>query len=354
MKVSSVTCSVISALWLSGCAYTPAEQADGSFAYTEAKLQQPIQAADGRSAPTLRDNYSIPPQRGQGRLGAAVSIAAPALIWPTAPGSRVEEAEAATRIYFDEIEGTSDVTGMVWDSTLARLNAAGINHTVVTPQQRIETDWLRSDYEVGEEQALVSIERRFALSFVTPSHGRTVAVEVSQIDQRMLGDGASQRSFAVDDRNAAVALLNGVTNEVAVRHRAGQVPLSEDSYEVTAGFDGKGYPALWVETSFINTWSLLGAALPELGFVIDDLNQSTGFYYTSYGKAPSGLAALAFWRDTPEGELALADGEYEIQVTGDRVRTSITFYRDDKPLSAAEVTLLYAPIAAEFRRQLEL
>lgn len=352
MKVSVVAISSLTMLLVAGCSFTPREQASGGFDYVDTQVQPPLQTAPGLSLPTPRDVYNVPTVADQRDVGADVNILAPVLVWPTAAGSRVEEADAQVRVHFDELEGMSNLPDFIWTTMTARLQADGVAIQAQQPQQRLETGWIQHRKTIGEDELELVTERRFAIDFESPAHGRTVAVQVQLLEKKESGAGAGLRPGLVDDRNQAALLLNNLINEVAVQLIATQQQSSPDNYTVTAGFDGNGYAALLVDTSFINTWTMMGLVLPELGFTVDDLNQSTGRYYTTYSSETSALSKLAFWRDNPS--LALASGSYEIQVSGDQDTTSITFYRDGSALSAAEVNALYAPIAAEFRRQLEL
>ncbi|WP_127347901.1 outer membrane protein assembly factor BamC [Pseudidiomarina mangrovi] len=352
MKVSAVTITSLAVVFMSACSFTPKEQASGSFDYVAVQAQQAIIPAADLSLPPARDTYAVPPVEGQRDIGAAVNILAPVLVWPTAAGSRVEEADTQVRVHFDEVEGTDDLPSLIWAASLARLQADSIAVQTERVQQLIETGWVTEQKTIGDDELELIIERRFAIEFEAPAHGRTVAVQVNLLEKKESGAGAGLRPGLVDDRNQAALLLNSLINEVAVRLISTQKQISPDTYTVSAGFDGKGYAALLVDTSFINTWTIVGLALPELGFTVDDLNQSSGRYYVTYNSESSVLGSLAFWRDNPS--LALTDGAYEILVTGDQTATSITFYRDGQPLPAAEVNALYAPFAAEFRRQLEL
>ncbi len=352
MKVSAVSLSSLAMIFLAGCTFTPREQAHGSFDYVDAKVQPPLQQVPGLNLPMARDQYNIPQVEGSLDIGSNVNILAPVLVWPTAAGSRVEEADGKIRVHFDELEGMTELPNFIWTTMTARLQAEGIDFQTQQPQRRLETGWIEHSKTIGEDELELLTQRRFAIEFDSPTHARTVAVQVELLDKQESGAGAGLRPGLVDDRNQAALLLNSLINEVAIQLVAKQQQTSPDLYTVTAGFDANGYAALLVDTSFINTWTMVGLVLPELGFTIDDLNQSTGRYYTNYSSETSALSKLAFWRSN--SSLALTTGAYEVQVTGDQSNTSITFYRNGAALSAVEVNALYAPIAAEFRRQLEL
>ncbi len=350
--VVSLTCLSVAAI--GGCSFTPQEQAEGDFRYTEAALHDGLEPAPGLSLPETRSHYRIPEVPANTPVGKSVNIKSPIQVWPTAAGSRVEETQAEVKVYFDELEGMANLSEFVWGSALAELSARQIPVTSEQPQQRLETGWVVEEREVGEDDLLLRTERRFELVMETPDHGRTTALSVDMIEKQESGPGKGFSEGLVADRNAEARLLNSIINEVAVRQNTNQgMVATDDSIDVTAGFNDEGYPALTLDTSFQNSWGLMGAVLPELGFAIDDLNQSTGRYYTTYEKGKSGLSKLAFWRDSAEGKLDIPEGDYEIQVTGNRELTTITFYFDGEPLSAAELNRIYGPVAAEIRRQSE-
>lgn len=352
MKVSALTFSSLAILVVSGCSFTPKEQASGSFDYVEVKTRQALTPAADLSLPPPRNRYDVPEVNGSRDIGTGVNILAPVLVWPTAAGSRVEESDNQVRVHFDELEGMSNLPALIWSAMTQRLQADGIAMRSSVPEQQLETDWISTTTLVGEDELELITERRYAIEFESPAHRRTVAVAVTMVEKNERGAGAGMRQNLVDDRNQAALLLNRLINEVAVQFVSTRQSISPEFYTVSAGFDDNGFAALRVDTSFINTWTMVGLVLPELGFTIDDLNQTTGRYYLSYSSESSVLSQLAFWRDKPS--LALPDGDYEVVVTGNQSNTSITFYRDDKALSAQQVNALYAPIAAEFRRQLEL
>ncbi|MDX1705711.1 outer membrane protein assembly factor BamC [Pseudidiomarina sp.] len=354
MKSFVVSLTCLSVAVIGGCSFTPQEQAEGDFSYTKTSLHDGLKPAPGLKVPEASTFYQVPPVPANKPVGKSVNIKSPTLVWATAAGSRVEETQDEVKVYFDEIEGMSNLAEFVWTGMLAELSARQIEVASEQPQQRLETGWVVHEREVGEEELRVRSERRFEFIMATPDHGRTTSLTVNMIDKQQSGPGQDFNPGLVADRNAETRLLNGVINEIAIRQNNMQgIVATGTDIDVTAGFNDDGYPALTLDTSFQNSWGLMGAVLPELGFTIDDLNQSAGNYYTTYEKGKRGLSKLAFWRDSVEGKLDIPEGEYEINVNGDRNLTTITFFFDGQPLSAAQLNRIYGPVAAEIRRQNE-
>ncbi|HET8816332.1 MAG TPA: outer membrane protein assembly factor BamC [Pseudidiomarina sp.] len=348
--VRVLTC--LSVVVASGCSFTPQEQADGGFEYTEAELTDGLRPAPNKGLPAPSNRYEVPDVEQGLPIGPEVNIQAPVLVRPTAAGSRIEETEQRVRIYFDELEDMSNLSSFVWQGVTKALNQRGIGIVESSPEQRLVTAKVRYEREVSEDELALVTERQFEITQTTPDHGRTTAIEVNVIESTESGPGAGLQPSLIADRNAAAMLLNDIVNEIAIAQQENRI-FNEANQEViaTAGFNADGFPAIVVESDFDTVWALMGQALPELGFSIDDLNQSTGQYFTEYSKGSKGLSSLAFWRDEEAGRLDIADGDYMIRVTGDNETTTVTFHYNEKPLSAAEVNRIYAPIAASLRRQ---
>lgn len=348
--VRFLTC--LSVVVASGCSFTPQEQADGGFEYTEAQLTDGLKPAPNKGLPAPSNRFEVPDVDGNLPVGPQVNIQAPVLVRPTAAGSRIDESEQRVRIYFDELEDMSNLSSFVWEGVTKALNQRGVPVVNAEPEQRLVTGSVRSEREVSEDELVLVTERQFEITQETPDHGRTTAIEVTVLKSSESGAGAGRQPSVIADRNAAAMLLNDIVNEIAIAQQENRIfNRANQEINATAGFNADGFPAIVVEADFDTVWALMGQSLPELGFSIDDLNQSTGQYFTEYSKGAKGMSSLAFWRDEVEGKLDIADGDYMVRVTGDNETTTVTFHYNDEPLSAAEVNRIYAPVAATLRRQ---
>ncbi|MDT7524717.1 outer membrane protein assembly factor BamC [Pseudidiomarina sp. GXY010] len=355
MKLKLIALACCSAAMAAGCSYTPAGQAQGSFEYTDVQQRPELQAADGLNKPVSTNRYEIPPVPASEPVGTEVDINAPVVVWPLADGSRVEETEQLPRIYFDELEGMTNISDYVWNSALQGLQARNIGVAAIQDKQVISTDWLTTQYQIGENETPLQVQRRFNLIMESAPHGRTASLLVEVAERQDKGPTIGEVLASKQDRDAAAGLLNQVVSEIAIMQYQGVGSLTEDgTLAIDAGFDDEGSPAMVLGASFNFSWTLMASVVEELGFEIDDLNQSTGRYYLDYDKDKSGASSLAFWRSSKEGKLDIANGSYELKVTGDRRRTTLTFFTNGEAFSAAELNRIFAPVAAEIKRQSEL
>ncbi|RUO79192.1 outer membrane protein assembly factor BamC [Pseudidiomarina taiwanensis] len=351
MKRSQMALVLAASTALGACSFTPPEQAAGDFDYAQQQLKDPIEAAPGLEFDAQSQRYQVPEGDFPGALGAQLNIRAPIVVRAVAAGSRVEETEDQVRVYFDELENMDSLAPFVWENVRAGVSQQGIDIVSEQTEQELVTGWVSETALVGEDELEVVNQRRFKVSMDTASHGRTTAVKVEVLESQSQGPGSALYDAEMGQRNAATALLNALIVEVAVAQIDEDILTTRDtSLNVQAGFNQEGFPALVIDGSFATVWALMGQVLPELGFEIDDLNQSTGQYFTTYSEEASGFD-WAFWRDRQQGKLPLVDGEYMIRVTGDRTTTTVTLHYNDKPLSADDLTRIFGPFAAEIRKQ---
>jgi len=187
MKFKLMVLAGAATVLVSACGFTPKEQAEGDFDYTQLKIDNKIQPAPGKQLPQSTNRYAIPEASKASPLGKDVSIIAPTLVWPVANGSRVEENETEVRVYFDELDGMSDVEQYVWLGVTQALNARGMGVTEEQTKQRIVTDWLSQTVIYGEDEQELIIRRKVAIAMDTAEHGRTTALQ-SEVVARELAN----------------------------------------------------------------------------------------------------------------------------------------------------------------------
>ncbi|CAB0150195.1 Outer membrane protein assembly factor BamC [Pseudidiomarina piscicola] len=350
MKFSQIGIFCITSLALSACSFTPREQAEGGFDYTKAELSEPVKPAPGKQLPTPTNRFAVPETKTDGAIGKNINIIAPVLVRATAAGSRPNQTIGMTAVDFSELEGMDDLPSFTWQEVKETLSRKGISITEEVAEQRLVTGWHSQRLEVGEDEKEVVIERRYEVKMDVPNHRRLVTLQVDLIDKRESGPGRGVLPAGVADNNAEAALLNNMINEIAIRQQ-GIFKAAEEAavVNVEPSFNDDGFPAYKVDIGFDTAWPLMADVIENLGFEIEDLNQSKGMYYTNYLN-DTGFS-LAFWNSRSEGKLDLPDGDYQINIKGDDDESTITIFSGDQPLTAADIDRLYGPIAAEIRRR---
>jgi outer membrane protein assembly factor BamC len=107
----------------------------------------------------------------------------------------------------------------------------------------------------------------------------------------------------------------GISDERAMSLLAAQSPEGQSRASLLQGSDGRPY--LRVERDYGTSWRLIGIALDENGFPVEEGDSTLGIYKVRYRDALQGQRSggvwskLAFWRgEEPDRDL------YQVQVTG--------------------------------------
>ena len=119
MKVSSIAMICLSSLAVSACSFTPREQAEGGFDYTNTQSVQALEPAPGKQLPERSRRYEIPPVDGTGAVGANMNVLPPVLVRGTAAGSRASENVDVTAVDFSELDGMEDLPNFTWEGIKA-------------------------------------------------------------------------------------------------------------------------------------------------------------------------------------------------------------------------------------------
>lgn len=369
MRFSEVGITLLAVSVLAACSSAQREQPEGNFDYLETSTIQPLTAPANLFVPKSQTVYSIPNQdaiASDGVTGAQVNVTAPIQVRAVAAGSRVEEGENVTRVYFDEVEDFDELAPSVWrgiTKTVEKLDTEAVNQS---EGEFLETGWLTTETTIekdeqpfwnllADDEAVLETRQKFMITQDTAPHGRTssVTVELTEITQTFDGETIDETPLLAR-RNSEATMLNSIISEVLLEQQQTARVRKEEGIDVELGFNSDGDAAFIVDTDFETAWTLTAATFEELGFVVDDLNKTDGRYYLEYEADGGMFSGLAFWRSGNAGSVDLAEGEYEVVVIEQEDQVSVTLEQDGEALSPAEADTVFPAFADEFNRQSRL
>ena len=282
--------------------------------YRTAEEVPRIEVPEGLDAAALVDIYVIPPiadnvvPSGKFDLPRPVPLVA-------------AEAESAVRIQKLGDERWMLVAmapGQLWPQLRGYLSARGIPIVRVDPRQGImETGWVQT-----QENAL---KERYHFRIDEGVQRNTSELHVLHMLQTTAPDAWPEQS--VDDEREA-QMIADVANYVANRAEIASVSLTAQQAiraggRVTLEEDEAGSPFINLQLPYYRAWASLGRALEKTGFVVNDLNRSTGQYFVGLGELAdtedSGWFSSLFSRGSDKEEL-----EYIIKVKAINESTWIT------------------------------
>ncbi len=285
---------------LSACSGSGAlTQANDGFSYenTPALIawHQPA-----NSAPIATTQYQIPQGKYQGEIGSKLNIAPPMNILPLIMGVQVAVDKQGTTAQYPQPQ---DLQG-VWTATQQWLQKKEV---AVTNQgsNAFQTDWLSWD----------------------SSNKTQVRYAISQADQQfytvtvigLMRDGTAEViTPALNQRYSAMMINQATMLYQAHVQKEAQVQAAKTMTNVKMYVANgvNGSPVIMASAPYDGIWARLPTVLQQMGFTVEDLNQSQGNMSVKFSQPKS-----AFWKSLGQAPVTLPNGKYQILI-GDLGTTS--------------------------------
>ncbi len=313
--------TVCAALVLSACS-SQRNVAEGSFDYLDIKTEQPLAGTEELELQKAKYKYKIPELNvpPNAVLGKEVGIRPPLQVIAAAPGSRVEEGLRESKIYFDAIDGVTDLKMSIWTHLLRVVDGFDTPYEVDEEQGLIRIENFRHLVSSTRKPGMLNMvannrietesEQTIELRLTMANHGRSGELEAKVISPILLVDGKQQKLPMNFVRSFEAEIINDVSIAMERTFRSDSAAFTQSVVDIQLGKTENGNAAFTLVGDFNSVWVLLPEVFEQLNFVVDDLNQSEGMYYVSY--EPFGKRrwyhALAFWKTKQTGELDIENG----------------------------------------------
>lgn len=304
LVVSSLAVFVLSAC--SGSA-TQRRQAKDDFEYLNTPSLQEWTLADG-ATPEFYPNYNIPQGEFSGGIGREVDIRPPQQVLELIPGARAERQQGETTLWLlreDEVD-------KVWQTAEKMLSERNIAIREQTAT-RIETEWVTWTSEDED----VEIGARYEIQRVAA--GGRYGFRISLIDWREAGNEMPVTATNKERYNALMTNLVTARYDLDLREEAARK--AEELVKkipITMGSDRSGFPVIIARTPYNVLWQRLPQLLPEMGFTLEERNQSQGTVKAKYASPDD-----EFWNDIGVKPIGLSSGTYTFLFGDLGNRTSI-------------------------------
>ncbi|MER0395877.1 outer membrane protein assembly factor BamC [Vibrio vulnificus] len=333
LVLSSLAVFVLSAC--SGSA-TQRRQAKDDFAYLETPPLEQWQLPEG-ATPQFYPNYNIPQGEFTGGIGKQVDIRPPQQILELIPGARYERSQGEVTLWLIKQEEADEVWQTVKDMLAERqipINMQSDTH--------IETGWVtwRSEDEEMEIGSRYAIDRFEANN----RHG----FKINLIEWR---EGTELKPVTVTNKERYnVFMTNLVTSQYdQVKRDEAQRRAQElvKQIPITMGTDRSGFPVIIARTPYNVLWQRLPTILPQMGFTIDERNQSQGTIRAKYASPDD-----EFWNEIGVKPMDLKSGTYTFLFGDLGNRTSINVTDSSgKPVEEAFLKSMAPVLAAVVKKE---
>ncbi|EKO3580992.1 MULTISPECIES: outer membrane protein assembly factor BamC [Vibrio] len=313
MKLShQLVVGSLAVLVLSACSSSPAQrrQAKNDFAYLETKPLTPWVLPEG-AVPQFYPNYTIPEGQFPGKIGRKVDIRPPQQILELIPGARAERQNGEVTLWMIR----QDEADRVWQTALTMMEERGIG-AVEQSDNRVETSWINwvsedEDTTLGSRYELTRVEANNRFGF-----------KISLIDWRE--DGKSMPVTASNKERYNAFMTNLVTSRYDQQVREEATRRAQELVKqipITMGSDRSGLPVIIARTPYDVLWQRLPTLLPEMGFTIEERNQSQGTIKAKYASPDD-----QFWNHIGVKPMNLRAGTYTFLFgdLGNRTSVNVT------------------------------
>ncbi|AAO10314.1 outer membrane protein assembly factor BamC [Vibrio vulnificus] len=333
LVLSSLAVFVLSAC--SGSA-TQRRQAKDDFAYLETPPLEQWQLPEG-ATPQFYPNYNIPQGEFAGGIGKQVDIRPPQQILELIPGARYERSQGEVTLWLIKQEEADEVWQTVKDMLAERQIPIDMQSDT-----HIETGWVtwRSEDEEMEIGSRYAIDRFEANN----RHG----FKINLVDWR---EGTELKPVTLTNKERYnVFMTNLVTSQYdQVKRDEAQRRAQElvKQIPITMGTDRSGFPVIIARTPYNVLWQRLPTILPQMGFTIDERNQSQGTIKAKYASPDD-----EFWNEIGVKPMELKSGTYTFLFGDLGNRTSINVTDSSgKPVEEAFLKSMAPVLAAVVKKE---
>ncbi|AUJ35861.1 outer membrane protein assembly factor BamC [Vibrio vulnificus] len=333
LVLSSLAVFVLSAC--SGSA-TQRRQAKDDFAYLETPPLEQWQLPEG-ATPQFYPNYNIPQGEFTGGIGKQVDIRPPQQILELIPGARYERSQGEITLWLIKQEEADEVWQTVKDMLAERQIPIDMQSDT-----HIETGWVtwRSEDEEMEIGSRYAIDRFEANN----RHG----FKINLIEWR---EGTELKPVTLTNKERYnVFMTNLVTSQYdQVKRDEAQRRAQElvKQIPITMGTDRSGFPVIIARTPYNVLWQRLPTILPQMGFTIDERNQSQGTIKAKYASPDD-----EFWNEIGVKPMDLKSGTYTFLFGDLGNRTSINVTDSSgKPVEEAFLKSMAPVLAAVVKKE---
>ncbi|AWB64970.1 hypothetical protein C2869_00285 [Saccharobesus litoralis] len=352
--------AVATIIGLSACSTAP-RVAEGDFEYTKVKTNKALQIPQGLDKPELVNDYPLPKTDGlAGTVGSKVSVFPPRLLMALAEGSRVDEADPHTTVWFEQTEEISQLEKSIWSALTGYFDKIDVSlRKVDKATGYVETDWVPHQIETGWwlwSGKITDESRRYSFTVNMKPHGRTGSVTVNLLERRAEGFTSKKSLRQEDNRGLATDMLNSVIGHydyqfrLAAEQRRTQYA---QGVEVTQRTLRNGDEVMVVKANFPHTWLRVLDAMNQLGFVITDINKIEGRIYGRINERSEGFWSSLFGDEKQSG-LAFESGDYVVELLRREDETEVSFSNNNlEPVSKDIIDKVIPEFAAILAEPLE-
>ncbi|UGA55533.1 outer membrane protein assembly factor BamC [Vibrio sp. VB16] len=328
----------LAVLVLSACSGSPEQrrQAKDDFGYLETVPFEGWTVQEGAKG-EFYPNYEIPTGDFDGNIGRSVDIRPPQQILELIPGARSELKDGVVTMWLIREDEMNSVWTTVQEMIVERDIKLRVNN-----EKHLETDWI--SWRSEDEEKLIEARYLFEQFNANSRYG----FRVSLIDWRE--NGVAEEVSRTNKERYNTFMTNVITStyDQKLRAEANRKALQlVKQIPISMGKDRSGLPVIIARAPYNVFWQRVVSVLPEVGFQLEERNQSEGLVKAKYSEPDD-----EFWTSIGTKPLSLESKTYTFLLGDMGNRTSINVTDSaGKPVTAEVLESIVPTLAAVIAKQ---
>ena len=321
--------------YLGGCASPEDREVNEDHQYVNAEERGELKLPEGHVRRSGDDSFHLPKNTPAGKVGETLDIRSPVQLLALASGSRLDEQNKVSKIWFDRTDVVEDLPKFTFDALKSYLKSEKVADASFDDSAKTaDTGWIVETKEGGfwpwsEDDS--SISHRFDTVQTQRAKGYITSVDVKLTGVRRNGETVAVSSLPQEYINRAETnFLNQYVYHFQLMQevlmKKAQIARAED-FTLTLADSGQFHSAKAADT----VWVEFRTLIENLGFTVDDVDRTSKILFVTYAEPDEGFWS-SLWSDDDK-PLSLSPAQYVIKVSARERQSSIVLMdKDQNPL----------------------
>ncbi len=347
---------------VAGCVSPEDRVINEDHQYVNAVERGEVRLPEGAIRPTGDDAFKLPQERPSGDIGEALNIQSPLQLLALASGSRLDDKNKVSKIWFDKTAVIEDLPKFTFDALQSYLKSNKVVDSNIDEQKKsVQTGWITdvregSFWSWGDDSSSTSY--KFLTAQQDRANGFVTIVNVKLTGHQRNGKDVPLSTMTKNEVNRAeTTFLNDyiyhyqLVQEVLMKKAS---IARKSDFTLTVGANEQGQQVFHSAKAIDTVWVHFRTLVESLGFTVDDFDRSGKKLFVTYVEQEQGFWD-SIWGDDVV-QLSLPPAQYVLKVTTKDKQSAVTFYdENEQPLSGAQIQSMEAAfITAAKKLGLEL
>lgn len=334
---------------VAGCVSPEDRVINENHQYVNATERGEVLLPEGAIRPTGDETYKLPEVIPSGDVGEALNIQSPLQLLALASGSRLDDKNKVSKIWFDKTAVIDDLPKFTFDALRSYLRSNKVaDSNFDEAAKSVNTGWV-TDVREGSFWSWSDDSSSTSYKFLTAQQDRAdgfiTIVNVKLTGHQRDGKEVPLSSLTKNEINRAeTTFLNDYIYHFQLMQEVLMKKASiarKSDFTLSVGANAQGLQVFQSAKAVDTVWVHFRTLVENLGFTVDDFDRSGKKLFVTYAAQEQG-----FWDsiwDDDVVQLSLPPAAYVLKITPKGKQSVVTFYdENEQPLSSDQIQSMEA------------